>query len=203
MKARIISPILCFTLILWLMGCQTIMEEHRGAAVGAGAGAATGAVVGALFGKGTGAVILGGLIGGLAGGLVGSYAYDMPRTREQTAKTYNYQPSQGTILTIENASTSPKIVHPGDVVNLNMTYAVLNPSPNAETNITEIREITHNNELVGNPEVRVVRTDGTYNSTVPLNLPPNAAKGNYKVRTIVQSSSAKDTREIYFTVQNQ
>lgn len=200
MKARIISAVLCFTLILWLMGCQTVMEEHRGAAVGAGAGAATGAVAGALIGKGAGAVLLGGLIGGLVGGLVGTYAYDMPRTREQTAKTYNYQPSQGTILTIENVSTSPQIVHPGDVVNLNMTYAVLNPSPNAETNLTEIREITHNNVLVGNPEVRVVRTDGTYNSTIPLRLPPNAAKGNYKVRTIVQSSNAKDTREIHFTV---
>ena len=200
MKARIISSVLCFTLILWLMGCQTVMEEHRGAAVGAGAGAATGAVAGALIGKGAGAVLLGGLIGGLVGGMVGTYAYDMPRTRVQTAKTYNYQPSQGTILTIENVSTSPQIVHPGDVVNLNMTYAVLNPSPNAETNITEIREIKHNNELVGNPEVRVVRPDGTYNSTIPLRLPPNAAKGNYKVRTIVQSSSAKDTREIHFTV---
>ena len=200
MKARIISAVLCFTLILWLMGCQTVMEEHRGAAVGAGAGAATGAVAGALIGKGAGAVLLGGLIGGLVGGLVGTYAYDMPRTREQTAKTYNYQPSQGTILTIENVSTSPQIVHPGDVVNLNMTYAVLNPSPNAETNLTEIREITHNNVLVGNPEVRVVRTDGTYNSTIPLRLPPNAAKGDYKVRTIVQSSNAKDTKEMHFTV---
>ncbi len=201
MKARIISAVLCFTLILWLMGCATVMEEHKGAAVGAGVGAATGAVAGALIGKGAGAVILGGLIGGLVGGAVGHYAYDMPRTREQTAKTYNYQPSQGTILTIENASTSPQIAHPGDVVNLNMTYAVLNPSPNAETNLTEIREITHNNELVGNPEVSVVRKDGTYNSTIPLRLPPNAAIGNYKVRTIVRSSNAKDTREIHFTVE--
>lgn len=200
MKARIISAVLCSTLILWLMGCETVMTEHKGAAVGAGAGAATGAVAGAVIGKGAGAAIIGGLIGGLIGGAIGHYAYDKPRTKEQTAKTYNYQPSQGTILTIENASTSPQIARPGDVVNLNMTYAVLNPSPNAETNITEIREITHNNQLVGNPEVRVVRTDGTYNSTIPLRLPPNAGKGDYKVRTIVQSSNAKDTREIHFTV---
>lgn len=200
MNTKIISVVLTFTLLLLFVGCQTVMEEHKGAAVGAGAGAATGAVAGALIGKGAGAVILGGLIGGLVGGMVGTYAYDMPRTRVQTAKTYNYQPSQGTVLTIENASVSPQIAYPGSVVNLNMTYAVLNPSPNAETNITEIREITHNNELVGNPEVRVVRPDGTYNSTIPLRLPPNAQKGDYKVRTIVQSSSAKDTREIHFTV---
>lgn len=200
MITKIISVVLTLMLISVLLSCQTIMDEHRGAAVGAGAGAATGAVAGAVIGKGAGAVILGGLIGGLVGGMVGTYAYDMPRTREQTAKTYNYQPSQGTILTIENASVSPQIAYPGDVVNLNMTYAVLNPSRNAEIHITEIREITHNNQLVGNPEVRVVRADGTYNSTIPLRLPPNAAKGTYKVRTIVQSSNAKDTREINFTV---
>ncbi len=200
MKEKIISVVLIFTLILLVVGCQTVMEEHRGAAVGTGVGVATGAVLGSLIGKGTGAVIVGGLIGGLVGGLVGNYAYDMPRTREQTAQTYNYQPSQGTILTIEDASVSPKIVSPGSVVDLNMTYAVLNPSPSVETNITEIREITHNNELVGNPEARVVRPDGTYNSRIPLRLPPNAARGDYKVRTIVQSSNAKDMREVHFTV---
>ncbi len=200
MKAKIISVGLIFTLMVFLAGCQTVMEEHRGAAVGTGAGAATGAVAGALIGKGAGAVILGGLIGALVGGAVGTYAYDMPRTRVQTADTYRYKPSQGTVLTIESASVSPRVAYPGDVVDLNMTYAVLNPSPNAETDITEIREITHYNSLVGNPEVHVLRPDGTFTSSIPLRLPPNAARGDYRVRTIVQSRNAKDTKEVHFTV---
>ena len=95
---------------------------------------------------------------------------------------------------------SPKTVKPGDLVDLRMTYAVLNPSKNADTKITEIREITHNGELVGKPEVTVSRTDGTYNSTVPLRLPANAPKGEYKVKTTIQSANAKDTREMRFTV---
>ena len=200
MKTKIIAVGVALTFMLLSVGCSTVMEEHRGAAVGAGAGAATGAVAGAIIGKGTGAVILGGLIGGLVGGAVGTYAYDMPRTRVQTADTYRYKPTQGTVLTIESASVSPRVAYPGDVVDLNMTYAVLNPSPNAETDITEIREITHNNALVGNPEVRVVRPDGTHTSSIPLRLPPNAARGDYRVRTIVQSSNAKDTKEVHFTV---
>jgi hypothetical protein len=200
MKQKIIAAVLCFTVIS-IVSCQTVMQEHPGAAVGAGAGAATGAVAGALIGKGAGAVILGGVLGGLAGGLIGHYAYDVPRSREETARVYGYQPSQGTILTIENATVYPQVVYPGSIVDLKVTYAVLTPSPDMEIDLTEIRQITHDGELVGNPEVRVIRAGGTYSSTVPLHLPPNARRGEYRVRTTVESSYAKDTRETFFTVE--
>lgn len=200
MRSRIIASVLVFVFILSFASCETVMTEHKGAAVGAGAGAATGAVAGALIGRGAGAVVVGGLIGGLLGGVVGNYAYDQPRNREQTAKAYNYNTSQGTVLTIENVSASPQTIRTGNLVDLKMTYAVLNPSANVQTNITEIREITHDGELVGKPEVRVTRGDGTYDSTVPLRLPSNAPKGQYKVTMTVQSDNAKDTRETRFTV---
>ncbi|MCG6535944.1 MAG: glycine zipper domain-containing protein [Syntrophales bacterium LBB04] len=199
MNSRIVSVILVFSLVLFV-SCSQIMEEHSGAAVGAGAGAATGAVVGAIAGRNVTGAIVGGLIGGLVGGAVGHYAYDKPKEREQTAKVYNYNPSQGPVLTIENAVASPQTVNPGDLVDLKLTYAVLNPVQNAETKITEIREIRHRDELVGKPEVTVTRTDGTYNSSVPLRLPANASKGDYRVITTVQSASAKDTKEMRFTV---
>lgn len=63
--------------------------------------------------------------------MIGHYAYDVPRSRAETA-------------------------------------------PEGEISVTEIREITHNGELVGKPEVPVERSGGTYASTVPLHLPPNA-----------------------------
>jgi outer membrane lipoprotein SlyB len=200
MRLRIISLLICFVPILTFGSCSTVMEEHKGAAVGTGAGAATGAIAGAVIGKGTGAVVLGALIGGLVGGAVGHYAYDKPKSREETAKTYNYKPSQGTILTIEGASVSPQTVSPGNTVNLNSTYAVLTPSSETEVSITETREITHKGELVGKPEVRVNRTGGTYTSTIPIRLPADAATGDYKVITTVQSANAKDSKETHFTV---
>ncbi len=187
-------------LLLFSAACSSIMEEHRGAAVGAGAGAATGAIVGGVAGRNVTGVVLGSLIGGLVGGALGHYAYDMPRQREDTARVYQYNPSQGPVLTIENAAASPQAVRPGDLVDLKMTYAVLNPARNAETRITEIREITLNGELVGKPEITVTRPDGTFNSSVPLRLPATASKGVYRVRTSVQSANARDTREMRFTV---
>ena len=199
MKQKLISCAVLITFIAFLSGCQSIPQEHKGAAVGAGAGAATGAVVGAVLGKSTKGAVIGALLGVLVGGAIGHYAYDKQRTREETVRTYNYKGSEGTILTIEDASSSPQTVRPGDVVEMKMTYAVLNPSAEAKTSITEIREVTYSGELVGKPEVRVERGDGTYTSTVPIRLPSDAKKGVYKVRTIVQSENTKDTKEISFT----
>lgn len=200
MRQKLIFGVLILTLILAWSGCQSVPEEHKGAAVGAGVGAAAGTAVGAVIGKDTKGAVIGGLVGALLGGAIGHYAYDKQKTREETVKTYNYEASKGTILTIEDASSSPDTIHPGDVVELKMTYAVLSPSPDTKTRITEIREITHNGQLVGKPEVSVDRVDGTYASAVPLRLSANAEKGVYKVRSTVQSENAKDTREASFTV---
>jgi hypothetical protein len=198
MRQKMILIVMCVTLIS-LVSCQTV-EQNPGAATGAGVGAAAGGVAGALIGRGAGAVLLGGLLGALAGGVVGHYAYDVPRTREETIRQYNYNASQGTILTIENATVYPPIVYPGEVADLRVTYAVLTPSPEVDVSVTEIRQITHHGELVGNPEVRVIRPGGTYISTVPLRLPPDARRGEYTVRTIIESSRASDARETHFTV---
>jgi hypothetical protein len=176
------------------------MEEHRGAAVGAGAGGAVGGVMGAVIGHGTGAVVVGALAGALLGGAIGHFGYDQERTREQTAKTYSYKESQGTVLRIENLKATPATVRPGEKVDLKMTYAVLHDSPNTKVAVTEVREITYKGELVGRPEVKVEHADGTYTTSVPLQLPSSAEKGTYKVRAMVESQYAKDAREITFTV---
>ena len=201
MKTKVIALVLCFTLVSLSIGCSSIMEEHRGAAVGAGVGGAVGGIAGAVIGHGTGAVVAGALIGALVGGVVGHFAYDQHKTREETASTYKYNESKGTVLSIEKAFTSPATVHPGEVVDLKVTYALITPSSGTKTKITEIREITYKGEMVGRPEVRVEHIDGTYTSTVPLRLPESAAKGTYRVKTMVESQTAKDTRETTFTVQ--
>jgi hypothetical protein len=65
---------------------------------------------------------------------------------------------------------------------------------------TEIREITYNGEIIGKPEVRQIRSDGTFTTIIPLHLPAGAKKGRYKVKITVESENARDTRETGFTV---
>jgi outer membrane lipoprotein SlyB len=109
MKIKTISVILCLVLLSGTTACSTI-EKYTGTAVGAGAGGAAGGIAGALIGHGAGAVIAGTLIGALVGGAIGYFAYDQPKNREQTAKTYNYKPSKGSILSMESADASPSTV---------------------------------------------------------------------------------------------
>jgi outer membrane lipoprotein SlyB len=200
MKVKLIAVILCFTVVSLPLGCANVMEEHKGAAVGTGVGGAVGGVMGAIIGHGTGAVVVGTLAGALLGGAIGHFGYDQERNREQTAKNYSYKESQGTVLRIESLKATPATVRPGENVDLKMTYAVLHDSPSTKVAVTEIREITYKGDLVGRPEVKVEHSDGTYTTTVPLQLPSSAEKGTYKVRAMVESQYAKDAREITFTV---
>ncbi|RJP64684.1 MAG: hypothetical protein C4532_18750 [Candidatus Abyssobacteria bacterium SURF_17] len=197
---KVLSIFLCFAVILAVPACSSIPEEHKGAAVGAGVGAGAGAIAGGLIGDDIEGAVIGGLVGALVGGVIGHYAYDQRRTGEQTADYYDYDPARGAVLTIEDASAVPQTLRPGETVDLKMTYAVLNPVANTRTEITEMREITYNGQLVGRPEVRVTRTDGTYTSSVPLRLPSNAGRGLYIVRTTVRSQYGQDTLETGFTV---
>ncbi len=203
MKVKIISIVTILSFIFGILGCATVPEEHKGAATGAAVGGATGAIAGGILahrGAKTETAILGGLAGALVGGLIGHYAYDAKKSREETAQKYNYQSSMGTMIRIEDVSLTPSTVKPGGKVDLQVTYAVLGASPDSEINITEVREIKQAGELVGKPEVNIIRGGGTYSSTVPLFLPANAKKGTYSVITTVQSQTAKDSREMFFTV---
>ncbi|GAB4345359.1 MAG: lipoprotein [Candidatus Abyssubacteria bacterium] len=201
MAKKIIALLLCLALISPVfVGCESVGEEHRGAAVGAGVGAGAGAITGALIGDDLGGAVVGGLIGAVVGGVIGHYAYDQQRDSSETRSVYNYETTKGTVLNIEDATPLPRTVHQGETVDLRMTYAVLTPYPDNRISITEIREITYQGELVGRPHVDVQYTDGTYTSTIPLQLPADAKTGQYRVKYIVQSAGASDTQEATFEV---
>lgn len=199
MKTRIVALMLCIALILPVAGCTTI-EEHPGTAAGAGVGAGVGAIAGSAIGESTTSAVVGGLLGALIGGAIGNYAFSRDRTAEQTSGVYNYTPAEGSLLNIEQVSNVPQIVRPGENVDLNMTYAVLTPERAGASQITEIREIRYNGQLVGRPTVTVSRSNGTYTSTIPLQLPPDAAPGVYTVTDTVESNFGRDSRESSFTV---
>ncbi len=201
MSQRIVAMVIVIT--FGLAGCITVPEEHKGAATGAGVGAATGALAGALLageGSRTKGAIIGGLAGALVGGVIGNYTVDQKKTAQETSSRYNYEPSSGTVVRIENAAATPVTAKPGDKIDLDATYAVMAPSPDSSVAITESRDVRLNGELVGNPEVNVSHKPGTYHSVVPLFLPTDAKKGVYKVITTIKSEAGKDSRETTFTV---
>lgn len=204
MKMRIAAMVALTAFTAGVSGCVTIPEEHKGAATGAGIGGATGAIAGAVLageGSRTKGALIGGLAGALLGGVIGNYTVDKKKTAQETTARYAYEPSAGTVVRIESAAATPAIVSPGGTATLDATYAVMSPSTDTQVAITESREVTLNGELVGNPEVNVTHTPGTYRTSVPLILPADAKKGKYRVITTIKSAAGKDSRESSFTVQ--
>lgn len=204
MNMRLAAMVTLTAFMFGTSGCVTVSEEHQGAAKGAGLGGLGGAVAGAVLageGSRTKGALIGGLAGALLGGVIGNYAVDKKKTAQETTSKYSYQPSSGTVVRIETATATPSVVTPGGTANLEATYAVMTPSSDSQVAITEIREVTLNGELVGNPEVNVKQSAGTYRTSVPLILPNDAKKGKYRVITTIKSESGKDSRESSFTVQ--
>jgi predicted lipid-binding transport protein (Tim44 family) len=198
-----VSILVILAFLLSLAGCASVPmvpEEHQGAAKGAGIGAATGAVAGAVLGKDVKGAVLGGLVGGLIGGALGHYSVDREKDAASTAQKYNYQPAQGTRVTIEEAVVQPNVVQPGNSVQLQSTYALLAPDANAPVQVTEAFEIRRQGEVVGNPQAVVTHPAGTYRAALPLTLPANAAKGVYQVTTTISTPESRDTRITSFEV---
>jgi len=192
--------LLTASVFLVVTSCATIPEEQKGAATGAGVGAATGAVLGAVIGRDVSGAVIGGLLGALVGGVIGHYYSDQKKTRNETASQYGYRSTQGNMLRLEEASVVPQTVSPGGTVEMKMTYAVLTPAETTEVRVIEKREIRHNGELVGNPEVTVTHKGGTYTSSIPLTLPADAKKGLYVVTNTVQSGTLSEQLQSAFTV---
>ncbi len=202
MRNKFIAIIMIIALEGLLFGCQSTEEfakEHP-TGTGAGIGAATGAVLGGLIGGNTTGVVVGGLLGGLAGGAVGHYAYGQKDSRDTTANAIGYQPSQGDVLRIEKTSASPTTVNPGGTVNLNTTYALITPDPQAETDVAERTIVSHNGKQVGDLQGNVRRGNGTFTSSVPLHLPGNAEPGTYEVTTTLQAAGKTEKANTTFQV---
>lgn len=181
-------------------GMDQAVRDHEKTAIGAGAGVLGGAVVGGLIGGKRGALI-GGLLGGLAGGAIGHYLDQQEKDRAQTSREYGYSPSQGNRLKIEAVRANPAALSPGETVNINLTYAVLTPTPDTQILVKETREIFLNGSSVGKTSIDVSREGGTWKSTVPITLPANAATGNYRVIASIESRSAgTDSQETSFQV---
>jgi len=212
MARRLLALAVIVIFSISLAGCVTesgYYSPERSAGAGALGGAATGAALGAIIGAATGSPATGAWVGAAAGGLVGAvggYLYaehrnSQVRSSQAAAQAYNYNPSQGNMVRIDNAVASPSTVAPGQQVNLGMTYTLLSPS-NQPVSVTLVREVRYGGSLVGQPyQTTVSNYNGTFSDSVAYALPGNASRGSYTVTERVVSSYGSDQRDAYFSVQ--
>ena len=211
MTRKVLATTLVLIFMTSLFGCATgggYYDPGRSTAAGALGGAAAGAALGSIIGAATGSPATGAWVGAatgaIAGGL-GGYLYSAHQNKKAydahtAARNYNYNPSQGNVVKIDSASVSPSSVNPGQQVNMQMTYTLLNPN-NVPTTVTISRQITKDGVAVGQPyQTQVSNSNGTYSDQVGYTLPTNASPGNYTVTSRITSSYGSDQETSSFTV---
>jgi hypothetical protein len=190
---------------LLLASCSG-MTEGQNQLLGALGGAAAGAGIGALATRGDTTATL---IGAAAGAAVGwaavkltQYYSQKTRTEEQEATTYGYQPAQGTIVKIRNATATPQQVARGQKVTFETDYSVLAPEGTSSVAVQESWELSKDGAVIADmPARQEQREPAGWLSRASIDIPADAAPGNYLVKTRVEAGTSYDERLATFVVQ--
>jgi len=199
MVRRVCKPVsvLCVAALL-AQGCGWV-EQHQKAAIGVGVGAVAGGLVGAAV-KGKKGAVVGALVGALAGGAIGAYLDHKDKAAEETNQAHDYKATQGVRVELAGVAADPNAVAPGGKVYLQATYAVMAPDMQQQLPVTETRVVTMGGTKVTELASNVTRTPGTYTSQVPIDLPPNAPKGQYQLTVSVAAAGQTAQRSSTFVV---
>lgn len=175
----------------------------------AGAGAGGGALLGGIIGHQSGHALEGALIGAAVGALAG-YGFHkvkvkreearQTRTAEQTIQDKSYEPEQGLKVDVEDYQVSPGTVAPGDTVKAKLVYATLGTGEGVE--VKEVRELRVEDSKKELDQATETRTDGTWESTLDIEIPDSAKAGQYTLAQSVQvGDQAPQEKLSTFTVE--
>lgn len=178
-------------------GCQSYGQA-------AGLGAVLGAGTGAIIGNQSGHSGEGALIGAAVGGLAGLIAHDVKARKakeaQATAAQYNYQPTQGEMLTLESSQALPSSVKRGNLIEASIQYALLGSGGGAR--ITESRTLRRGDQVIAEVSTKnFTRDDGTWVSTQQFKIPDNVEPGTYSVFQVVQTNQSRISSTTQFQVE--
>jgi hypothetical protein len=191
-----------FSLSIALSGCAT--PEGRAGLTGAAIGAGLGAIIGNQSGHaGEGA-----LIGAAAGGLTGLIVQDVRETRARrsiearpTAQTYQYEPTQGEMLTFEDSNVQPGLVRRGAMADASIQYALLGTGT-AGTRVTETRSLKRGREEIAQISSKTyTRNDGTWVSAQQFRISERLSPGIYTMVQTVRTAQSVISGSTEFRVE--
>jgi hypothetical protein len=196
-RNRWIAGLLACCLLISLTGCETTGQS-------AGLGAAIGGAAGAIIGHQSGHALEGAAIGAAAGGLAGWFIHDVraerKANREKTVETYNYEPSQGEVLSLEESFVTPNVAAPGDTITASLQYAIIGSG--GSTKVKETRRLLRGEKVVAElSSKQFSREDGTWVTTQQFKLPSNLKPGQYSMIQRVETDQSSIFGTAEFTVQ--
>ena len=188
---------------LVLAGCET-----TGQSVGLGAlvGGATGAIIGNQSGHAAEGALIGAAVGAAAGWVADKIVKDrqsrLAKGPVETATENNYKPEEGFRLEMKGGTISPRTVKPGDTVLTTYQYAVLGAGDGVPVQQTCLVK-KGDRQLAVLDRKTVTRTDGTYESLIEFQVPPEAEPGEYIISQSVEANGKVGQRDVSFEVKTQ
>ncbi len=192
-----IIAVLGLAFVIVVSGCQTV---PRGAALGGALGAGTGAIIGNQSGHAGEGALIGGVVGAAAGAIASDIRARRTKTPEETAKAYDYQPTQGEMLKLENVSVLPSQIRRGDMVEASIQYALLG-TPAGGTAVRESRSLLQGGQVVAEIGTKsFTREDGTWVSVAQFKALDNLELGEVTVQQVIETGSSRIMGTGKFTV---
>ena len=196
---NVISMALCIAILGLSWACAEIDNTQTGAILGAAAGGALGAqlykdkpLVGAAIGAAAGA---------LAGAVIGNYLDRKLKSAQETAKSYKYSPSQGTMVKVEDVHMEPNVIRPGQKAKLVINYALLNSDPNRTVPVRETRQIlSDSRSLKKIGPLSKNRNAGTYVTEQEVTFPQNIPAAMYTLNGTVEAGGKTSSKLAGFRV---
>ncbi|MHB1233150.1 MAG: glycine zipper domain-containing protein [Burkholderiales bacterium] len=189
MKKVIAASLILSLCALQLSGCADMSATQKGAGIGAVAGA----VLGSITGGDRKSILIGATLGAIAGAIIADYQDKQTASRAEAERKYGAVKQDK--LEIDSSSLTPDNVMPGDKVESAVQYTALAPKQAQQFKVTETRTLISDKDKdsVQLASREVVRTQGSYTSTMKFTLPKDMAKGDYTLVTTVSDGKHKRT----------
>jgi hypothetical protein len=196
---KIISFLLCLSLMAFPISCAEMSDAQRGGVIGGVFGGIIGTIVGKdkpLLGAAIGVAA-----GALAGAAIGHYLDKRQRNAQETAKAYDYKPSQGTLVQVEDVRMEPSIIKPGESSKLVIEFALLNQDPDQSIPVNETRQIwAQEKPLKEIGPVSKKRNSGTYITEQQVTFPKNLPEATYTFKGVVEAGESSSAKEAKFQI---
>ncbi len=197
--------------VLMTAGCATQQgnDQLMGAGAGMVGGAALGCLTGFLAGGNASGCAKGAAIGAAVGAVTGwtavkvsQYQATQVRSAQEDQRIYGLTQSvNATQVKINKGTSTPKMVMPGESVQLFTDYSIQLPANMNTTPVSESWILKKDGKVLAElPPQNNQRSAGGWNADATVPIPTNAELGTYVIEHKVLAGSSYDTDESTFVV---
>jgi hypothetical protein len=131
----------------------------------------------------------------------GQYRETNRLNREDAVAKYNYCPTGGCVLRLEEVAVRPNRARRGQTLTLSTSYTIITPEQ-VGIPVTISREIFFQGRSLGKTKsMESSRLNGTWTHDIDFSLPADAPKGTYTLITKVITGYNQEEKSVEFTVQ--